>query len=227
MPGIWDVLFFVWAGFFVPSYSTLVLHVSIEAENSFMSSDASIQISIFWRIASNVLGSWGCLALCHKSCTAVSDVCWSVAYLLPIASLIWKGFFAHLTIFFSSSKSWHLRICSFAFFEEKSAVHCWSDSLIVQIVPWYLSHCTCFCFAHKQAWVNWVSRMLQVRKPTVAKRATAYTTEYDTFSFLHFPEGSGLTNSRIKQIVDVGNQRNLLGISERYCSPVGWNTKHR
>ena len=137
MPGIWDVLFFVWAGFFVPSYSTLVLHVSIEAENSFMSSDASIQISIFWRIASNVLGSWGCLALCHKSCTAVSDVCWSVAYLLPIASLIWKGFFAHLTIFFSSSKSWHLRICNFAFFEEKSAVYFLDQKWLQFLFPIY------------------------------------------------------------------------------------------
>ena len=58
--------------------------------------------------------------------------------------------------------------------------------LIVQFVPWYLSHCTCFCFAGKQVPVNWVSRIIQVRKPMVAKRAIVYSTEYEALSLCIF-----------------------------------------
>ena len=70
-----------------------------------MSSDAVGMKStyfIFLCIVTNDPGAV-CLSATNRHCPAVSRVCWSVAYLLPIASLIWKGFFAHHI--FSSSKS--------------------------------------------------------------------------------------------------------------------------
>ena len=64
----------------------------------------------------------------------------------------------------------------------------------------YLSHCTCFCFAGKQVWVNWVSRITQVRKPTVANQ------NMKLLVFCTCWRVEDVTNTRMKQIVDVGNQ---------------------
>ena len=58
------------------------------------------EIKIFSCIVTNVRGSWSCwLSATIRHCTAVSHVVWSVAYLLPIDSLMWKGPFAHHMFF--------------------------------------------------------------------------------------------------------------------------------
>ena len=135
MPGLWGwCFFFVWGEFFVPSYSTFVFALVNRGENIIMSSDAvgikSIYFCALRRMSRGPGAVW--LSASNRHCTAV-HVCWSVAYLLPIASLMWKGFLANQ--FFSSSKA---SVCNFVFFEQKRAVYCWSESANCTLIPFPL-----------------------------------------------------------------------------------------
>ena len=118
-----SMFFFVWGGFFVPSYSSLVFAlVNRGGEHHHEQRCCRHEINLFLCIVTNDPGAvW--LSATNRHCTAVSRVCGSVAYLLPIASLIWKGFFAH-HIFFQLEKLASATL----FFEEKSAVYCCSDN---------------------------------------------------------------------------------------------------
>ena len=126
-----SMLFFVWGGFFVPSYSSLVFAlVNRGGEHHHEQRCCRHEINLFLCIVTNDPGAvW--LSATNRHCTAVSRVCWSVAYLLSIASLIWKGFFAH-HIFFQLEKLASATLC----FLKRKVLYI--VVLIMQLVPFPL-----------------------------------------------------------------------------------------